>query len=102
LRNALASAADGDAIDAASVSRAIYLTSGELVVIAASPDLQTWTPLQTNTLGSGPLIFTDPQPALLPSRFFRLHSQPWLQVSSRFNRQPGTNGLTKSKPGGLF
>lgn len=47
---------------------------GQAVVIETSPDLQTWTELQTNTLGSGPLPFTDPQPASLPSRFYRLRS----------------------------
>ena len=45
---------------------------GQVVVIEASPDLQAWTPLQTNTLGAGTLPFTDPQPAFLPSRFYRL------------------------------
>jgi hypothetical protein len=49
---------------------------GQVVVIEVSPDLQTWSPLQTNTLGSGSLTFTDPQPALLPSRFYRLRSSP--------------------------
>ena len=49
---------------------------GQIVIIEASPDLRTWTPLRTNTLGTGPLSFSDPQPARLPSRFFRLRSGP--------------------------
>ena len=49
---------------------------GQVVIIDGSPDLQSWTPLQTNTLGNGPLRFTDPQPARLPSRFYRLRSGP--------------------------
>jgi trimeric autotransporter adhesin len=35
--------------------------SGSNVVIQASTDLQTWIPLQTNLLGSGPLYFSDSQ-----------------------------------------
>ncbi len=50
--------------------------AGQVVVIEASPDLQTWTPLQTNTFGVAPVPFTDPQPASLPSRFYRLRSGP--------------------------
>jgi len=49
---------------------------GQVVVIETSPDLRTWTPLQTNALSAGQLPFTDPQPALLPSRFYRLRSGP--------------------------
>ena len=50
--------------------------AGQVVVIEASPDLKTWTPLQTNTLGGGPIPFTDSQSALLPSRFYRVRSGP--------------------------
>ena len=49
---------------------------GLVVIIEASPDLRTWTPLQTNTLSSGSLPFTDNQPPFLPSRFYRLRSGP--------------------------
>ena len=49
--------------------------AGQAVVIEASPDLQIWTPLQTNTLGAGPLSFSDPQ-AAFPTRFYRLRSRP--------------------------
>ena len=50
--------------------------AGQVVVIEASPDLRTWTPLQTNTLGAAPLSFTDPQTALFRTRFYRLRSSP--------------------------
>jgi hypothetical protein len=46
--------------------------AGLVVVIEASPDLRTWTPLQTNTLGASPLSFSDTQAALFPTRFYRL------------------------------
>ena len=49
---------------------------GQLVVIEASTDLRTWTPLQTNTLGAAPLSFGDPQTALFHTRFYRLRSGP--------------------------
>jgi len=49
---------------------------GQLVVIEASTDLRTWTPLQTNTLGAAPLAFSDPQTALFHTRFYRLRSGP--------------------------
>jgi uncharacterized delta-60 repeat protein len=50
--------------------------AGQVVVIEASTDLRTWTPLQTNTLGAAPLSFSDPQAALSPTRFYRLRSGP--------------------------
>ncbi len=49
---------------------------GATVVIEASADLQTWTELQTNTLGALPVPFADPQPAIGGSRFYRLRSPP--------------------------
>jgi hypothetical protein len=45
--------------------------SGSSVVIQASADLQTWIPLQTNLLGSGPLYFSDPQSPANVRRFYR-------------------------------
>ena len=48
--------------------------SGSNVVIQASTDLQTWIPLQTNLLGSGPLYFSDPQWTNYPERFYRAAS----------------------------
>jgi len=50
--------------------------AGQMVVIEASTDLRTWTPLQTNTLGAAPRSFSDPQAALFPTRFYRLRSGP--------------------------
>ena len=50
--------------------------AGQVVVIEASTDLRTWTPLQTNTLGAAPLSFSYPQAALFPTRFYRLRSGP--------------------------
>ena len=44
---------------------------GANAVIQASTDLQTWIPLQTNLLGSGPLYFSDPQSTTNIQRFYR-------------------------------
>jgi uncharacterized repeat protein (TIGR03803 family) len=45
--------------------------SGSNVVIQASTDLQTWIPLQTNLLGSGPLQFSDTNAPANAQRFYR-------------------------------
>jgi hypothetical protein len=45
--------------------------SGSNVVIQTSTDLQTWIPLQTNLLGSGPLYFSDSQSPASVQRFYR-------------------------------
>jgi hypothetical protein len=50
--------------------------SGSNVVIQASTDLQTWIPLQTNLLGSGPLHFSDPQSPASVQRFYRAKLLP--------------------------
>ena len=50
--------------------------SGSNVVIQASTDLQTWTPLQTNLFGSGPLYFSDPQSTNNVQRFYRAQLSP--------------------------
>jgi hypothetical protein len=50
--------------------------SGSNVVIQASTDLQTWIPLQTNLLGSGPLYFSDPQSPTNVQRFYRAQLSP--------------------------
>jgi hypothetical protein len=50
--------------------------SGSNVVIQTSKDLQTWIPLQTNLLGSGPLYFSDPQSATNVQRFYRVQLSP--------------------------
>jgi hypothetical protein len=50
--------------------------SGSNVVIQASTDLQTWIPLQTNLLGSGPLHFSDAQSPANVRRFYRAQISP--------------------------
>jgi hypothetical protein len=45
--------------------------SGANVVIQASRDLQTWIPLQTNLLGSGPFYFSDTQSSASVQCFYR-------------------------------
>ena len=46
------------------------------MVIQASTDLQTWIPLQTNLLGSGPLYFSDAQSPANVQRFYRAQLSP--------------------------
>src|ERR1039458_4226205 len=50
--------------------------SGSNVVIQASTDLQTWIPLQTNLLGSGPLYFSDAQSTTNVQRIYRVQLSP--------------------------
>jgi len=50
--------------------------AGSNVVIQASTDLQTWIPLQTNLLGTGPLYFSDSQFPANPRRFYRVQFLP--------------------------
>lgn len=45
--------------------------TGSSVVIQASSDLLTWTPVETNILAGGVLAFTDPQSSLIGRRFYR-------------------------------
>jgi hypothetical protein len=45
---------------------------GRVVVVQASTNLVDWTPIATNTLGSAPLPFSDPDSALFHQRFYRL------------------------------
>lgn len=45
---------------------------GRTVVIQASTDFQTWTPIGSTLLGTTPIPFSDPQSALFPRRFYRL------------------------------
>jgi len=47
---------------------------GALVVVESSPDLVHWLPIQTNTLTSGQMYFSDPQWTNHPARFYRLRS----------------------------
>jgi hypothetical protein len=50
--------------------------SGSNVVIQASADLQTWIPLQTNLLGSGPLHISDTNAPANVRRFYRAQLSP--------------------------
>jgi hypothetical protein len=47
-----------------------------VIVVEASPNLTNpvWLPVSTNTLVGGTSYFSDPQPANLPGRFYRLRS----------------------------
>jgi hypothetical protein len=45
------------------------------VVVEASSDLQSWTPVSTNTLVNGASAFTDSTWANYPRRYYRVHSQ---------------------------
>ena len=51
-------------------------TSGQVVVVEACTNLSDpdWQPVQTNTLTSDPLYFSDPQWTNYPGRFYRLRS----------------------------
>ena len=46
---------------------------GQLVVVEASTDLAAWLPIYTNTFGTVPLLFSDPQASAYPRRFYRAH-----------------------------
>ncbi|MCW5553047.1 MAG: immunoglobulin domain-containing protein [Verrucomicrobiae bacterium] len=48
---------------------------GQVVVVESSTDLLQWWPLQTNTLGSSPLYFSELWSGLTPQRFYRV--RPW-------------------------
>ena len=50
-------------------------SAGQIVVVEGSTDLLNWTSLATNSLGTGPLFFSDPQNASLGNRFYRLMTQ---------------------------
>ncbi|MGA2177765.1 MAG: immunoglobulin domain-containing protein [Verrucomicrobiota bacterium] len=49
--------------------------SGQTVVVETSTDLQSWIPIQTNTLGGSPIYFSDPQPGTNSARFYRVQVQ---------------------------
>jgi uncharacterized delta-60 repeat protein len=46
----------------------------QVVVVECSPNLLDWLALATNTLGIGPLYFSDPQWTNCPARFYRVRS----------------------------
>jgi hypothetical protein len=43
---------------------------GHLVTVEASPDLVSWSPIWTNTIG-GTINFSDPQSGVFSNRFYR-------------------------------
>jgi uncharacterized delta-60 repeat protein len=46
-------------------------SAGQKLIVTASTDLVSWTPLLTNTLGLGPCHFSDPLSLDRPARFYR-------------------------------
>lgn len=66
----------GDAANPNVVSNQFNFTShatpGQVVVIQATSDFITWTPIQTNSAtANGTVSFTDPQTGLFPRRYYR-------------------------------
>jgi hypothetical protein len=51
-------------------------SAGQVVVVEGSTNLSTWLPLQTYTLGSGPLYFSDPATSAFSWRFYRARVGP--------------------------
>ncbi|HTV41170.1 MAG TPA: hypothetical protein VMF08_11385 [Candidatus Sulfotelmatobacter sp.] len=49
--------------------------SNQSVVVSASTGFTNWIPVETNTLGSGPFLFSDPTWTNFPSRFYRVAAQ---------------------------
>jgi len=49
-------------------------SAGQVVIVEASTDLTSWTPMATNTLGATPVYFSDPYSGNFPQRFYRLRS----------------------------
>jgi hypothetical protein len=50
--------------------------SNQVVVVEGSIDLVSWTALGTNTLGAGPLYFSDPDWTNFQKRFYRAKLAP--------------------------
>jgi hypothetical protein len=50
--------------------------SGQIVLIEASTNLQTWLLLWSNALGPGPLYFSDPDSGSISQRFYRARLWP--------------------------
>jgi len=48
---------------------------GQTIVIEASTNLQTWTPLSTNQLATAPLYFSDSTSSDFRWRFYRARAQ---------------------------
>ena len=47
-------------------------SAGQVVIVEASANLASWTPVATNTLGATPVYFSEPQWTNYPARFYRL------------------------------
>jgi hypothetical protein len=56
---------------AARAQLTLYGTTGQQQIIQSSPDLSTWAPIATNSLGANLYPFLDPSPLLYPGRFYR-------------------------------
>src|SRR5262249_38691815 len=54
----------------------IEASAGQGVVTEVSTNLADWAGLSTNTVGTGPLLFSDPAWASYPMRYYRLRSPP--------------------------
>ncbi len=52
------------------MSIAASVLAGQTVVLRASADLKTWTPLSTNQMPAGGFAFEDAPPADAPRRFY--------------------------------
>jgi hypothetical protein len=49
-------------------------TAGQVVMVETSTDLESWTPVATNSLGATPVYFSDPYSGSFPRRFYRLRT----------------------------
>jgi len=49
-------------------------SAGQVVIVEASANLISWTPVATNSLGATPVYFSEPYSGNLPKRFYRLRS----------------------------
>lgn len=47
---------------------------GQVVVVEVSMNMSNWIPVATNTLGSGPVYFSDPDSTTSASRLYRTHT----------------------------
>ena len=48
---------------------------GEVVIVESSANMNDWTPVSTNLVGSGPFYFSDPGSINLPLRYYRTRIQ---------------------------
>jgi hypothetical protein len=50
-------------------------TTGQVIVVEGSNDFSAWNPIRTNTFGSSPFYFCDPQAATTLTRYYRVRTQ---------------------------